>query len=136
MSASILSRVRGFVFDLDGCVWNGNTLNPGARETLAALDELVRDGKVRYVGCSNFAGWQVADAAWTARTAGLAPFISVQNRYSLLNRRIEDDVVPAAEEFGLGVLPYFPLEYGLLTGKYTRDAEAPAGSREGPSPLS
>ncbi|HEU5455808.1 MAG TPA: aldo/keto reductase [Nocardioides sp.] len=98
-------------------------------ETLSALDDLVREGKVRYIGCSNFAGWQVADADWTARSAGLDRFVSVQNRYSLLDRSLEDEVVPACEQFGLGVLPYFPLEYGLLTGKYHRGEEAPAGSR-------
>ncbi len=98
-------------------------------ETLGALTELVQEGKVRYVGCSNFAGWQVADAAWTAETKGLEPFVSVQNRYSLLDRTVEDEVVPAAERFGLGVLPFFPLEYGLLTGKYTRGRGAPVGSR-------
>jgi len=98
-------------------------------ETLSALDDLVREGKVRYIGCSNFAGWQVADADWTARSAGLERFVSVQNRYSLLDRSPEGEVVPACEQFGLGVLPYFPLEYGLLTGKYRRGEDAPAGSR-------
>jgi aryl-alcohol dehydrogenase-like predicted oxidoreductase len=98
-------------------------------ETLGALTELVREGKVRYIGCSNFDGWQVADAAWTSETKGLEPFVSVQNRYSLLDRDLEDEVVPACERFGLGVLPFFPLEYGLLTGKYQRDAHAPEGSR-------
>jgi aryl-alcohol dehydrogenase-like predicted oxidoreductase len=98
-------------------------------ETLEALTELVREGKVRYVGCSNFAGWQVADAAWTAETKGLEAFISVQNRYSLLDRTVEQEVTPAAERFGLGILPFFPLEFGLLTGKYARGEEAPEGSR-------
>jgi aryl-alcohol dehydrogenase-like predicted oxidoreductase len=98
-------------------------------ETLSALTDLVREGKVRYLGCSNFLGWQVADADWTARTAGLERFVSVQNRYSLLDRAVEDEVVPACEAFGLGVLPYFPLEYGLLTGKYRRGQGPPAGSR-------
>ncbi|MBA2954447.1 aldo/keto reductase [Nocardioides sp. MAH-18] len=98
-------------------------------ETLAALTDLVREGKVRYVGCSNFDGWQVADAAWTARTAGLEGFVSVQNRYSLLDRTVEAEVTPACEAFGLGILPFFPLEYGLLTGKYRRGERAPAGSR-------
>src|SRR3954454_2908063 len=98
-------------------------------ETLSALTDLVREGKVRYLGCSNFDGWEVADAAWTARTAGLDGFVSVQNRYSLLDRTVEAEVVPACEEYGLGLLPYYPLEYGLLTGKYRRGEEAPAGSR-------
>lgn len=105
-------------------------------ETLSVLTDLVREGKVRYLGCSNLTGWQIADADWTARTAGLERFVSAQNRYSLLDRSLEAEVVPAAERFGLGVLPYFPLEYGLLTGKYHRGQEAPHGSRaaSGPSP--
>ena len=98
-------------------------------ETLSVLTDLVREGKVRYVGSSNVAGWQVADWDWTARTSGFERFVSVQNRYSLLDRSIEAEIVPAAERFGLGVLPYFPLEYGLLTGKYHRGQDAPYGSR-------
>jgi aryl-alcohol dehydrogenase-like predicted oxidoreductase len=98
-------------------------------ETLSALTDLVREGKVLYLGCSNFAGWQIADAAWTSRSAGLESFVSVQNQYSLLTRDIEAEVIPAAEEFGLGVLPFFPLEAGLLTGKYRRGEAAPAGTR-------
>ena len=104
-------------------------------ETLSVLTDLVREGKVGYLGSSNVAGWQVADADWTSRTAGLERFVSVQNRYSLLDRDIEEEVVPACEQYGLGVLPFFPLEYGLLTGKYRRGQEAPAGSRAaGPMP--
>ena len=105
-------------------------------ETLSVLTDLVREGKVRYVGCSNVAGWQVADWDWIARTSGFERFVSVQNRYSLLDRAIETEVVPAAERFGLGVRPSFPLAYGLLTGKYHRGQEAPYGSRarSGPSP--
>src|SRR6185369_2616078 len=91
-------------------------------ETLAALDDLVRAGKVRYLGSSNFAPWQVADAAWTARTAHTAPFVSAQNEYSLIQRDIEDELVPACQAFGVGMLPYFPLANGLLTGKYRRDS--------------
>ena len=98
-------------------------------ETLSALTDLVRAGKVRYVGSSNFAAWQIADADWTARAAGLERFVSAQNGYSLLDRAVEDEVVPACETYGIGVLPYFPLEYGLLTGKYQRGAAAPPGSR-------
>ncbi|WP_203700232.1 aldo/keto reductase [Asanoa iriomotensis] len=98
-------------------------------ETLSALDDLVTAGKVRYIGCSNFAAWQVADAAWVSRTRGWAPFISVQNHYSLLNRGIEAELVPACERFGLGVLPFFPLESGLLTGKYRQGESARSGTR-------
>jgi aryl-alcohol dehydrogenase-like predicted oxidoreductase len=98
-------------------------------ETLRALDDLVRQGKVRYVGCSNFSGWQIADAAWTARTHGLAPFVTAQNHYNLLERGVEAEVVPACGAFGLSLLPYFPLASGLLTGKYRRGEKAPDGTR-------
>ena len=98
-------------------------------ETLEALTDLVREGKVLYVGCSNFDGWQVADASWTSATAGLASFVSVQNEYSLLDRGVEVEVTPACERFDLGLLPFFPLARGLLTGKYQRGAAAPEGSR-------
>jgi aryl-alcohol dehydrogenase-like predicted oxidoreductase len=98
-------------------------------ETLAALHELVSEGKVRYIGCSNFAAWQIADADWTARSGGLTPFISAQNEYSLIDRHVESELVPACERFGLGVLPFFPLANGLLTGKYKRGEPAPDGTR-------
>jgi aryl-alcohol dehydrogenase-like predicted oxidoreductase len=98
-------------------------------ETLAALHELVVEGKVRYIGCSNFAGWQVADADWVARSGDLTPFVSAQNHYSLLERAVEVELVPACERFGLGVLPYFPLASGMLTGKYRRGEEPAAGTR-------
>jgi aryl-alcohol dehydrogenase-like predicted oxidoreductase len=98
-------------------------------ETLSALSELVAEGKVRYIGSSQFAGWQVVDADWTAKTAGLEHFISAQNRYSLLEREVEDDLIPACEHLGIGVLPFFPLASGLLTGKYKRDQGAPDGTR-------
>jgi len=98
-------------------------------ETMAALDDLVRAGKVLYIGHSNFAAWQVADAAWIARTAHVTPFVSAQNRYSVVNRDAERELLPACERFGLGVLPFFPLESGLLTGKYRRGEQAPEGSR-------
>jgi aryl-alcohol dehydrogenase-like predicted oxidoreductase len=98
-------------------------------ETLAALDDLVREGKVRYIGHSNLAGWQIADAAHKAANSGRTPFISAQNHWSLLERGAEDEVVPAAVAFGLGVLPYFPLANGMLTGKIRRGQETPAGSR-------
>lgn len=98
-------------------------------ETLRALDDLVRDGKVRYIGSSNFSGWQIADADWTARGNGVNRFVTAQNLYSLLDRRLEREVVPACEEFGIGILPYFPLASGMLTGKYSRGKDAPAGTR-------
>lgn len=98
-------------------------------ETLAALDDLVRSGKVRYLGHSNFAGWQIADADWTARAGNLTPFISAQNQYSLLHRGVEAEVVPACEQFGLGLLPFFPLDSGLLSGKYRRGEKPAAGTR-------
>nr|WP_203900908.1 aldo/keto reductase [Virgisporangium aliadipatigenens] len=98
-------------------------------ETLAALDDVVRAGKVRYIGHSNFAAWQVADADWIARDRRLTPFVSAQNHYSLLTRTAEKELIPALERFGLGLLPYLPLESGLLTGKYTEGMDAPAGSR-------
>lgn len=103
-------------------------------ETLSALNDLVHDGKVRYIGSSNFAGWQIADAAWISRTEHLAPFISAQNEYSLLDRSVEQDVIPACERFGVGMLPYFPLASGLLTGKYHRGQQAPEGTRLAGSP--
>ena len=98
-------------------------------ETLAALTELVAEGKVRYLGSSNFAGWQVVDADWTARTKGLQPFVSAQNEYSWLSRGIETELVPALARTGQSLLPYFPLARGLLTGKYKRGQDAPAGTR-------
>ena len=98
-------------------------------ETLRALDDLVRDGKVRYVGCSNVAGWQLAEAEWAARAGGTVRFISAQNEYSLVDRRIEGDLVPAANAYGVGILPYFPLANGLLTGKYQRNHAMPDGAR-------
>jgi aryl-alcohol dehydrogenase-like predicted oxidoreductase len=98
-------------------------------ETLAALDELVHEGKVRYIGSSNYAAWQVTEADWIARTSGGARFVSAQNHYSLLERDVERELVPACLAHGVGLLPYFPLANGLLTGKYRRGEQAPAGSR-------
>ena len=98
-------------------------------ETLDAMSDLVTEGKVRYLGSSNLSAWQVADADWVARTAGYHRFVSAQNEYSLYNRAAEDELLPACERFGIGVLPYFPLAYGLLTGKYRRGEAAQAGSR-------
>ena len=98
-------------------------------ETLSALDDLVRAGKVRYLGHSNFSAAQAVDAAWIARVGRLTPFISAQNEYSLLKRDVETELVPVCERFGVGLLPYFPLASGLLTGKYRRGEDAPEGTR-------
>lgn len=98
-------------------------------ETLRALDDLVRQGKVRYVGCSNLPGWQVVEAQWTARHHNLNGFVSCQDEYSLLVRDIERELLPAAEAYGMGLLPFFPLASGLLTGKYQRSAAMPEGAR-------
>lgn len=98
-------------------------------ETLAALGDLVREGKVRYIGHSNFTGWRIADAAHAALASGRTPFISAQNHWSLLERGAEREVVPAALHFGVGVLPFFPLANGLLTGKVRKGQEIPANSR-------
>jgi aryl-alcohol dehydrogenase-like predicted oxidoreductase len=98
-------------------------------ETLSALDDLVHEGKVRYIGHSNFAAWAVADADWVARTKGHERFVSAQNEYSLMRRGAEAELLPACEHYGLGFLPYFPLFSGLLTGKYRRGEPPPEGSR-------
>ena len=103
--------------------------NTPIEETLAALTELVTEGKVRYIGSSNLTGWQVVDADWSARTAGYEAFISAQNEYSWLNRGAEAELIPAIEHTGQSLLPYFPLARGLLTGKYRRGEAAPAGTR-------
>jgi aryl-alcohol dehydrogenase-like predicted oxidoreductase len=99
------------------------------QETLEALNDLVRSGKVRYIGCSNFAAWETVDALWISRANGLAAYVSAQNQYNLLDRRVERELVPACRQFGVGILPYFPLASGFLTGKYKRGAEAPKGAR-------
>jgi aryl-alcohol dehydrogenase-like predicted oxidoreductase len=98
-------------------------------ETLRALHDLIRQGKVRYVGNSNFAAWQAVEAHWTARDRNLNGFIACQNEYSLIKRDIEAELVGAMQACGLGLLPYFPLAAGLLTGKYRRQAPPPPGTR-------
>jgi aryl-alcohol dehydrogenase-like predicted oxidoreductase len=102
--------------------------------TLEALHRLVEDGKVRAIASSNFAGWRIADADWTSRTRGFARFVAVENRYSLLDRTPEREVLPACRRFGQSMLPYFPLGSGLLTGKYRRGQAPPEGSRLSRSP--
>lgn len=98
-------------------------------ETLRALDDLVHQGKVRYIGCSNFAAWQVIEALWTSRQNGLLPFVSCQNQYNVLVRDAENELLPAIRAYGLGLLPYYPLGGGFLSGKYKRDAPMPEGAR-------
>jgi aryl-alcohol dehydrogenase-like predicted oxidoreductase len=100
-------------------------------ETLRALDDLVTSGKVRYIGCSNVPAWGVADAAWISKTRGFASFISAQDEYSLLVRKLEPELKPAAEHFGIGILPYFPLASGMLTGKFKKGEELSKDTRLG-----
>lgn len=97
-------------------------------ETIATLDDLVREGKVRYIGHSNLTGWQIAEAEFTARLGGHPHFVSAQNEYSLLARDAERDVLPAVNQYGLGFLPFFPLYNGLFTGKFSRSG-GPVDSR-------
>ncbi len=103
-------------------------------ETLRALDDLVRQGKVRYVGCSTLSAWEVVEAQWTARHLGLNAFVSCQERYNLLEREVETAVLPVAERYGLGLIPFSPLCNGLLTGKYRRNAPLPQGTRLATTP--
>jgi len=103
-------------------------------ETLRALDDLVRQGKVRYIGNSNFPAWRVAEAEYVARQINVNRFVSCQDEYSLVVRDIEKDLLPAAQEYKLGLLPFFPLASGLLTGKYKRGAAAPEDTRFAKAP--
>ena len=98
-------------------------------ETLRALDDLVTAGKVRYIGCSNFASWQVAESWYIAKELGANRFVSAQNHYNLLDRKIEAELVPAAKAYGASILPYFPLASGMLTGKYKRGVDLPNDGR-------
>jgi aryl-alcohol dehydrogenase-like predicted oxidoreductase len=104
-------------------------------ETLRALDDLVRQGKVRYIGCSNLPAWQVVESQWLSRSGGVARFISCQDEYSLLHRAPERDLLPAMEAHGIGLLPYYPLAGGLLTGKHRRDGSTFAGTRFANTPM-
>ncbi len=98
-------------------------------ETMRALDDLVRDGKVRYIGCSNFTAWQLVWSLWASDRHNLAAFVSVQPRYSLVDRSIEKELLPACQQFGVGIIPYSPLAGGVLTGKYEEGKEPPPGTR-------
>jgi aryl-alcohol dehydrogenase-like predicted oxidoreductase len=106
--------------------WDAET---PVEETMSALDDLVRQGKVRYIGCSNYAAWQMVWSLWVSAHHGWAQFVSVQPEYSLLYRGIETELLPACQAFGVGVIPFFPLAGGLLTGKYREGEPAPAGTR-------
>jgi aryl-alcohol dehydrogenase-like predicted oxidoreductase len=98
-------------------------------ETLRALDALVRTGKVRYIGCSNFAAWQLCEALWLSKVNNLHSFVTVQPRYNLLERQIETELVPCCQAYDIGVIPWGPLVGGFLTGKYRKGQEAPSGTR-------
>jgi aryl-alcohol dehydrogenase-like predicted oxidoreductase len=104
-------------------------------ETLRALDDLVRQGKVRYIGNSNFPAWRIAEAEYVARAMNVSRFVSCQDEYSLIVRGIEKSLLPAAQEYSLGLLPFFPLASGLLTGKYKRGEAAPGDTRFGKMPM-
>jgi aryl-alcohol dehydrogenase-like predicted oxidoreductase len=123
-----LKRLRTDVIDLYQVhQWDGQT---PLEETMEALDSLVRAGKVRYIGCSNFSGWHVMKAMETARREGRVPFVSQQIHYTLQAREAEYELIPLAIDQKLGVLVWSPLAGGLLTGKYRRDAQAPEGARQ------
>jgi len=107
-------------------IWDADT---PIEETVRALDDLIRHGKVRYVGCSNLPAWQVMEALWTAKHHNLNAFVSCQDEYSLVVRDPEKELIPAMQHCGLGLLPFFPLASGLLTGKYRRNAPMPGGTR-------
>ena len=97
-------------------------------ETMQALDDLVTQGKIRYIGCSNLPSWQVVESQWLSKSMGLNRFVSCQDEYNILNRDVEAELIPAMQKYGCGLLPYFPLASGLLTGKYKR-TEMPEGAR-------
>jgi aryl-alcohol dehydrogenase-like predicted oxidoreductase len=105
-------------------------------ETLATLDDLVREGKVRFVGSTNLTGWQITNADWVAKTTNTVRFISAQNRYNHLEREAEAEILPACEALGIGFLPFFPLANGLLTGKFRRGASPESGMRLSGFPIS
>jgi aryl-alcohol dehydrogenase-like predicted oxidoreductase len=104
-------------------------LDTPIEETLAALDDLIRTGKVRYIASSNCAAWQLVEAEWTARSGGLNRFIATQEQYSLLARNADKEIVPVCKRYGIGLVPYFPLASGVLTGKYRSGTTAPPGTR-------
>ena len=103
-------------------------------ETLRALDDLVRAGKVRYIGCSNFTAWELCEALWISKVAGLSSFVSVEPRYNLIDRNIEGELIPCCQAYGIGVIPWYPLAAGFLTGKYRRGEGIPDGTRFSTNP--
>ena len=103
--------------------------NTSIEETLSTLDDLVHQGKVRYIGGSNYNGWQTAEAVLTARSLGLTEFVTMQPEYNMLNRSIEAELLPFCDKYDIGILPYYPLASGFLTGKYLQGQEAPEGTR-------
>ena len=122
-----LDRLRVDFIDLLFC--HRADPNTPIEETLRALDDLIRQGKVRYIGCSNLPAWQVVEAQWTSKEAGLHRFVSSQDEYSLLVRKPDQELIPALRNYSMGLLPYYPLAGGFLTGKYQRNAQLPAGAR-------
>src|SRR6185295_16747652 len=98
-------------------------------ETLRALDDLVRAGKVLYIGCSNYAAYRLVDSLWIGKTEHVSRFVTLQAQYSLINRELEREHVPLCREHGLGILPWSPLAGGFLSGKYKKDAAPPPGTR-------
>jgi aryl-alcohol dehydrogenase-like predicted oxidoreductase len=103
--------------------------NTPIEETLRAMDDLVHQGKVRYIGCSNFPAWQLCEAIWTSKALNLAPFVSAQNEYNMLNRSIERELVPFCHQYNVGIVPFVPLAGGFLTGKYRQGEVVPEGTR-------
>ena len=122
-----LTRLQTDYVDLYQLHWVDE--NTSIEETLRALDDLVKEGKIRYVGCSNFEAWRLCESIWTSKTLNLVPFVSIQPPYSLLDRAVEKEIMPFCDRYKIGVIPYFPLAHGLLTGKYRRDQTPPEGSR-------
>ncbi len=103
-------------------------------ETLRAMDDLVKTGKVRFIGGSNLPAWELCEALWISKSAGLSSFVTVQPRYNLLDRHCEEELVPCCQNYGIGVIPWYPLAGGFLTGKYRRGTPLPAGTRFGSNP--
>ena len=122
-----LLRLRSDHIDLYQIHWWDSTTP--IEETLLALNDMTVKGKIRYFGCSNFNAWQVCESLWTSRVRNINSFISVQPHYSMLERKIEDELLPFTEKYNIGVLPYFPLANGFLTGKYRKGHPFPTGTR-------